>query len=415
MGLTYSRAYAHYQNCTANETTVFVSCQNRESRQRRTLRLEDALTQCKLPFELTFPRATRRPEAIGCRTPLLRRPKDEHWLSVIGRRWRTSNLSRIWHNLQNEPLSQHSPVFLISPELWLEITGYLRLWEQGSLSLTCHLFLDMFGPQYLKLNKPQVYYKIERLYFLESLDREFPKHRLCFGCATFHLGFRRCCWESQAGVPIYPRLTLQFRDVQLVAKAYRYNICTERFAETHYDASRPSGYGRKLVSNRNWKHSVSYTFVEGHLLLRIDSFKDVFSGIELTPFEDCTMCRHYGSELLEICSCAVDHIQYSLGLTTAISCPKCRPLRRCHSCPTEYLVRLDRCLSDRSIKLRVSRWSDLGDCRAPFTTEWRRATSSDFYPRNAVFDIKCTDTIRNRFETSCGRQAIQESIVPLHA
>ena len=382
---------------------------------------DDVAEEKLFPWELTF----AGKEYGGCRTRLLGKLKKcGCWFSNVEHPWKANGLiSRLLCGWPKSPTLQHSPVILLPFKIWSIIMQNLMPWEKASLSLTCHLLLEILGSTHIKrLNRVDWEFKNQRLRLLYSFDGKFPKHRLCFACAIFHLGFDICHRESSVFVPVYPGLWLRFRDVQLLVKAHRHNIPTGAFARTPYDVSFQANQGNNY--RFKWKHSVSYVFQENRLLLRVDSVKAVYPCIEPRAVLGHTACHHYKEELFEICSCAIDHV-CSQDVCAATICFKCRPLRRCHSCATEYLVRLESCVpmsSNEQAKesdthgqlLRVTRWSDLSICDFPFTRVYRRAASLRIYARKAVFDTRQAETIQSRFESSTGRYVEQQKILPLH-
>jgi len=167
---------------------------------------------------------------------------------------------------------------------------------------------------------------------------------------------------------------------------------------------------RYKCRNSEWMHQVRYHFHKGHLLLRVVS--TCFAEGQLPPSlqrhllywrEDYTpyfsVCAHWrDGELMNNCKCALDHIpppkvsiakqlQKGPQISNALRnpnvfvtlCQKCRPMRRCPECPTEYLVELklaeDKNDPDRLLRFKqaivVTRWSDLGDGTSPESPEWK--------------------------------------------
>lgn len=117
---------------------------------------------------------------------------------------------------------------------------------------------------------------------------------------------------------------------------------------------------------------------------------------DYTPY--FSVCAHWrDGELMNTCKCALSHIpppketivkqlQKGPQLVSSLRnpnvfitlCEKCRPMRRCPECPTEYLIELklveDKTDTDRLQRFKqaivVTRWSDLGDGSSPESPEW---------------------------------------------
>jgi hypothetical protein len=155
----------------------------------------------------------------------------------------------------------------------------------------------------------------------------------------------------------------------------------------------------------------------------------LFSRGDYTPY--FSVCSHWKNGLLtSIPKCALDHIPFvpdsevyvmtqlkekvvgkkSIGHVNL--CSRCRPMRRCPECPTEYLFEL-KLVEDKTVRnhsaerfkqaLVVSRWSDLGPGRCPEDKEWAAiAGENDEYDSfveigrraiSGIFESAFTDTI----------------------
>jgi hypothetical protein len=179
---------------------------------------------------------------------------------------------------------------------------------------------------------------------------------------------------------------------------------------------------------------------KGHVLMRVKSQVFVEGGMtaaakrmllfsrgDYTPY--FSVCSHWKDGMLtSVPKCSLDHIpvyEYSAlgGIRDRLTqqtkstgliqlCHKCRPMRRCPECPTEYLSEL-KMVEDKSVKMNdpqrfrqalvVTRWSDLGPGRSPADREWAAIMGDDktydsFHEigRRAVsgvFESAFTDTI----------------------
>jgi len=158
----------------------------------------------------------------------------------------------------------------------------------------------------------------------------------------------------------------------------------------------------------HWSHTSKFGIIKGKLYMRIVSSSFVTGGLTqseerllLYSREDYTpyfsACAHWRDGLLmEICKCALSHVpveqdfgglkkvakvvedrinQKSYDPSSIVTlCPKCRPMRRCPECPSEYLVEMKR-MEDRALRvfkraICVTRWCELGDCGTAGNVEW---------------------------------------------
>lgn len=129
---------------------------------------------------------------------------------------------------------------------------------------------------------------------------------------------------------------------------------------------------------------------------------------------------------MSIPKCALDHIPFTAEsetyaitqyrtkkITGLVSlCNRCRPMRRCPECPTEYLFEL-KLVEDKTVRgnvperfkqaLIVTRWSDLGPALSPADPEWSAITGEntkyDSFAEtgrraiSGVFESAFTDTV----------------------
>ena len=291
----------------------------------------------------------------------------------------------------------------------------------------------------------------ERCKFLGGMDAQMRGHLLCFLCGQFHVrtqvGRERlkatnvlnplyvCPSIGKPGVKPYrtrltPGYTLPFTFVQLVLRARRYG----------------SGYGieenelgrRYKDPYSEWMHQMRVYVHKGHLLLRVvsRSFAEpglppsgmrhlLYSREDYTPY--FSVCAHWrDGELMDVCKCALGHIpkhresiaqqmqkgpriQMALRNPNPIVslCSFCRPMRRCPECPTEYLVELKLAedKNDPLVKFKqaitVTRWSDLGDGKAPWGPEWAAVNAEGETPYDS-FGNMGRRAISGIFESQSG-------------
>ena len=309
-------------------------------------------------------------------------------------------------------------LFRLPQGLWEHIVSYISPADSANLTFSCKRFHSILGPgPWLALDLPENHqYKVN---FLLPMDRLYPDHLFCFPCATYHIRIQKgeerlkhvhtlnliynCPNpKQQSKARITPGWTLPFAFVQLAFRGHRYG--------PEYGIPLDALNRRYKCRNSEWTHQVRYHFHQGHLLLRVVS--TCFAESQLPPSlqrhllycrEDYTpyfsVCAHWrDGELMNNCKCALDHIppyketiarqlqkgpQISLALRNPnvfiTLCQKCRPMRRCPECPTEYLVELklaeDKNEPDRLRRFKqaivVTRWSDLGDGTSPDSPEWK--------------------------------------------
>lgn len=354
----------------------------------------------------------------------------------------------------------------LSPELWLHVAEYLSALDVARLSSTCRTMTARLGPlPYRLLRDPSNH--SDRLDFLLAMDAKLPRHLFCFPCAQWHLriqpGFESLKPQSVLN-PLFecpnrknfklppPRIritegrTLPFTFVQLAKRHWalgpEYGIPHQSLARRWREPSSSSGSG--------WAHSSLYHVTDrGHVLVRVTSQVFVAGGLpdaakrgllfsrdDYTPY--FSVCAHWkAGELTAVPKCALDHLPVedasarrdlqnrlhggpprppAAGLVP--TCNRCKPIRRCPRCPTEYLFEL-KTAEDRSVAangpgrfkpaLFVSRWSDLGPARRPDDKEWAAVAGLDAAgggydsfaemgqrSLNGTFEAAFTDTVPGR-------------------
>lgn len=158
-------------------------------------------------------------------------------------------------------------------------------------------------------------------------------------------------------------------------------------------------------------HYLTFAVVNGRLLLRLQS------SIVLPCPEICLEvirtawllswfgpCKHYIHELVDIIDCALNHsVQYKHKGGVLQTCSHCKELRRCHTCPSEYVVQVKpRSASHSGVILHLIKWSDPGNGQLPFSREWQaQSVNGDAtLPIPRVFDLRGPKSVRWRFEHS---------------
>ncbi|KAF7586590.1 hypothetical protein BBP40_008635 [Aspergillus hancockii] len=191
-----------------------------------------------------------------------------------------------------------------------------------------------------------------------------------------------------------------------------------------------------------WSHHTRYHLHQGRLLMRVVS--TAFADPALTPSQQRLLlysredywpyfsaCAHWrDGELMNVCKCALSHIpvpRETAGLqglehrakdmyhrrahnpnALATLCGKCRPMRRCPECPSEYLVEV-KITEDRSSAsskmfrhaIVVTRWCDLGDGRSPrLSREWAAVNGDEAGEGYDSFAVMGKRSISGIFEAA---------------
>ncbi|RMZ81740.1 hypothetical protein DV738_g2123, partial [Chaetothyriales sp. CBS 135597] len=341
--------------------------------------------------------------------------------------------------------------------VWNTVLGLLSTADKAAFSLSCHAFQRLTGTEPLaELALPGETSVSEKLSFLPRIDRQLPRHLLCFDCGVYHLRTQRGAEALQPAKvlnPLYncpnisnpnkinPRIRITFTRnlplpfVQLTMRAHRfspeYGIHPDSLARRYKD--------REHVGS-TWSHQLKFLIVKGHLLMRVTS--QTFAPAGLPPAgerhllysqEDFiplfSVCPHWrDGVLMPSVKCAIRHIPKPLEgsgvnrLANEIKrhyhpdnpvvslCSECRPMRRCPNCPTEYLIEVkmaeDRSDPSQLFKqaLVVTRWSDLGDGTTAFTPEWSACCgTNDSYDSFATIGSRA---VSGRFEGELNPDAI---------
>ncbi|KNG84108.1 F-box domain protein [Aspergillus nomiae NRRL 13137] len=290
------------------------------------------------------------------------------------------------HEFDNRPPGE--PVIAsLTSDLWAKVAEYLNPAERASLAFSSRTLYTRLGREpWITINLPENHdYKAD---FLISQDRLLPHHLLCFPCGKYHRRTQEGCEKLEPA--------------DLVMRAYRFG--------PSYGIP-PDSLCRRWRRD-GWYHQTRYHIHHGRLLMRVVStcFADpglsvseqrllLYSRDDYWPY--FSVCAHWrDGELMNICKCALGHIPvprttnglqglehrakdmyhrriHNPNALTSL-CGKCRPMRRCPECPSEYLVEVklteDRSGSQRNVfrhAIVVTRWTDLGDGRSPrLSREW---------------------------------------------
>ncbi|KAH7091994.1 hypothetical protein FB567DRAFT_228209 [Paraphoma chrysanthemicola] len=343
----------------------------------------------------------------------------------------------------------------VSPEVWLRVADFLTPLDVANLSSTCRTLYTRLGRHPHKLLSDPTN-RVDRLNFLLAMDHKLPRHLFCFPCAQWHLRIQpgletlkphhilnplfECPNRTNIHLPP-PRIRisdgrmLPFAFVQLARRSWAFG---PDFGISYQSLAR-----RWKDPYSEWTHESMYHVTDnGHVMMRVKSQRYVEGGMtaaakrmllfsrgDYTPY--FSVCSHWKNGILtSIPKCALDHIPFvpdsEVYVMTQVKekvagrkaighvnlCSRCRPMRRCPECPTEYLFEL-KLVEDKTVRshsaerfkqaLVVSRWSDLGPGRSPEDQEWAAiAGETDMYDSfleigrraiSGVFESAFTDTI----------------------
>ena len=340
--------------------------------------------------------------------------------------------------LVNTMTAVHDRQFAQLPEeVWYLIASYLNPTDAASLTIATKTLYTKLGTTYLEaLNLPANTHA--KTAFLTHLDYNLPRHLLCFQCNKYHLRLNAGketlkadyvsnpifhCPNVRASVLPRTRIVhgreLPYSFVQLATRA-----------ETHtpvHGIPDPETLSRRWKGKDSaWSHRTRYMVHDGRLLMRVVSSAFAAPDAEMTetrvrhllydreeyvPY--FSVCEHWKDGLLmPLVKCALSHVPQapvsyfqqikkaprvsrSLARPEFIvrMCDECRPARRCPECPTEYLLEIqmaeDKNDRERPFKhcLVVTRWSDLGDGRSPFTSpEWAAINGRDVGEEHEAYE-----------------------------
>lgn len=339
----------------------------------------------------------------------------------------------------------------LSVGLWAMIAEDLNPAERASLAFASKTLFNRLGPgAWIELDEPEnLQYRGD---FLVSQDRMLPHHLLCFPCGKYHRRTREGREKLQPANVLNPlfncpnvtntalpqprhRIThgraLYFSFVQLVMRAHRFSPMYGIPAESLWRRWQRDG----------WSHNTRFIVNRGRLLMRVVS--STFASPGLPPSSQRLLlynrddywpyfsaCEHWrNGELMNVCKCALGHIpvpRQTAGLqglenkakdkfrgrgydpNALVSlCGKCRPIRRCPDCPSEYLVEIklteDR-TDPKSIHFRhaiiVTRWCDLGDGTSPRSPEWAACNGDPSVAHYDSFKLLGKRSISGTFEST---------------
>ncbi|KAL4921759.1 hypothetical protein BDW62DRAFT_174425 [Aspergillus aurantiobrunneus] len=309
-------------------------------------------------------------------------------------------------------------------DLWILVVEYLSPADAACLAFSSRTLYNRLGPYpWRRLNQPE--HTDDRADFLVSQDKYYPHHLLCFPCGRFHRRTQEGHETLQPAAVLNPlfncpnarnnlrppprhRIThgrnIPFTFVQLALRP-------KRFKSPIYGLSDPTTLSRHWRRD-NWSHQSRFLAHNGHLLMRVTSSTFVEPGLPpssqrllLYSRDDYwpyfSACAHWrDGDLMSATKCALTHVPLARrteglqGLehrakdmvfrrmhdpnALATLCSRCRPMRRCPDCPSEYLIEI-KLTEQREAGARsrfrhaivVTRWCDLGDGSSPrLSRDW---------------------------------------------
>lgn len=316
-------------------------------------------------------------------------------------------------------------VSILPARIWRQAISSLELEDETSLSLSAKPFRDLSDPQIFRyLNDPSLFRA--RCNFLARLNYALPNHLLCYICGRYHIRIQPGKETLRPTNIANPLFNCPYANsIDPAEKVSRHRITFGRslpypfvqLVTRHHHFGPSFGIPADTLSKRykdkeeigTWSHQTRYAMIDDHLYMRVVStaFAQpnlppsgmrhlLYSREDFTPF--FSVCAHWrDGELMPACKCALGHIPAPLegsGLQRVAmeaqsklvkprsqivtQCERCKALRRCPECPTEYLIEV-RLQEDKTEKdltkffkqsLIVTRWSDLGDGSAPWSAEW---------------------------------------------
>ena len=305
----------------------------------------------------------------------------------------------------------------LPPGVWENIASFLNPADVASLAVSTKTLRQKLDAEHIRaLN--ELDNRHHKIAFLHRLDKQFPRHLLCYPCAKYHLrsnpGKESLKADYTSNPPFacpsvrtsfLPRLRLAhgrelpYSFVQLSLRASKHTsvhgIQVESLSRRwKCKESEWSFRSRYMIHDRRLlMRVVSQTFAPPHADMTETRQRHLlYDREEYLPY--FSVCAHWrDGELMRLCKCALSHIpsppvSYIQQLKKApkISqsaanpcfivrgCDDCRPARRCPDCATEYLIEIQMA-EDKNDPIRpfkhaivVTRWSDLGDGSSPYTS-----------------------------------------------
>lgn len=292
-------------------------------------------------------------------------------------------------------------------EILQHIAGFLPCDSAACFILSQKFMSLAIGHQsWLKLRSDQ--YKIEKLKFLITMQRDLKKSVLCFHCKTLHVVERkplsytqwryleeRPCAQADGVVELLPNFILRWQHAHMVMKFNKMtpsanNDWLDALSHTIFRWNIPIAHCYARVANEKLLTKLEY-----RILLRHG--EDLHKVLSFYP-EICPHWRRLEEDnLTPLLRCLWSH-----G-TSQHWCDKCSGMIRCRWCATEFIVALvDSTWSPKGRALYITAWKNFGPCQTPFDMRWRTHNGLfmfvAFAPPPKVPVIFEPNSIRNTFE-----------------
>lgn len=294
---------------------------------------------------------------------------------------------------------------MLPVEILQHIAGFLPCDSAACFILTQKFLSLAIGHQsWLKLRSDQ--YKIERLKFLITMQRDFKKLAFCFQCKTLHAVERkplsytqwqhseeRRCSEADGVVELMPNFILRWQHAHMVMKFDKMissanNDWLDALSRTLFRRNIPFAHCYARIANEKLLTKLEY-----RILLR--DGEDLDKVLSHYP-EICPHWRRVEEDnLTPLLRCLWSH-----G-TSQPSCGKCSGMIQCRWCATEFTIALvNSNWSPGGRAFYITAWKNFGPCQTPFDMRWR--THNVFmtvaFPPPKVRMIFEPNSIRNTFE-----------------
>mgnify|MGYP001580602516 CR=1 FL=1 len=259
-------------------------------------------------------------------------------------------------------------------ELIVSIAEFLPLEAAALFTLTCRPVWYILGNQYLD-RLSAIGHKLNRLLFLEFLERDLAYQIVCYNCQRLHSGTKQrynSLWGSFNQPPCSVRdlnshVQYNIQDgfcsitFQSAMKLYRHGL------DYSEQISLLTGFGSPNVRGYTYQWTSIPRIVNGHFILRHQVWLLYPVGYEVimpdTIYTD--ICPHWQfnclgwSKLNMKLACRISHWD---NLRLNLRCPTCSGLFQCRICPTEFQINTKDFLRN-GVALVLTRWLDLGEGR----------------------------------------------------
>ena len=288
------------------------------------------------------------------------------------------------HNQRHISFLEGLPV-----ELLQSIASYLPLSAAASFALSNKFICYAVGGQYWHhLRSQPLEYKI----FLDLLEKDMTGHWLCDQCLTFHIKpkfhsiliyyLTKPAWKCTQP---YPRITgpmstqYTFPPIEISHLMVRMAMNRHHFGSEHGE---PLDIFSKLSHKDSsqdcwWKIFAEAAIVANEFYVRFQYRVAIPSSKDFGCIELYAICPHIHSldsknPMAPIIKCLLNH-------RNTASCEKCKGLRQCRFCTTEFEVQISQCRATGHV-LEITSWKNFGAGRSPDDPKWAQHVRSPRIP-----------------------------------